>query len=108
MGPSTGLDMYGKFRPHRDLIPDRPAPSSVARPTELPGPQLYCIAQVQISNSGVLPICRVRIQSHLAPCKRTVTALFVVERRNSKLSPSGVTRSNGNTVPETLASACSL
>ena len=28
----------GKSRPHRDLIPDRPARSSVIIPTELPGP----------------------------------------------------------------------
>jgi len=28
----------GKFRPHRDSIPDRPARGSVAIPTELPGP----------------------------------------------------------------------
>jgi len=28
----------GKSRPHRDSIPDRPAVSSVAIPTELPGP----------------------------------------------------------------------
>ena len=28
----------GKSRPHRDSIPDRPARSSVAIPTELPGP----------------------------------------------------------------------
>ena len=28
----------GKSRPHRDKIPDRPARSSVAIPTELPGP----------------------------------------------------------------------
>ena len=32
----------GKSRPHRDSTPDRPARSSVAIPTELPGPQLYC------------------------------------------------------------------
>ena len=30
----------GKSRPHRDSIPDRPARSSVAIPTELPGPQV--------------------------------------------------------------------
>ena len=30
---------YGKSRPQRDSIPDRPARSSVAIPTELPGPQ---------------------------------------------------------------------
>ena len=30
----------GKSRPHRDSIPDRPARSSVAIPTELPGPRL--------------------------------------------------------------------
>ena len=29
----------GKSRPHRDSIPDRPARSSVAIPTKLPGPQ---------------------------------------------------------------------
>ena len=31
----------GKSRPHWDSIPDRPARSSVAIPTELRGPQLY-------------------------------------------------------------------
>ena len=31
----------GKSRPHRDSIPDRPARSSVAIPTELPGPHTY-------------------------------------------------------------------
>ena len=30
----------GKSRTHRDSIPDRPARSSVAIPTELPGPQI--------------------------------------------------------------------
>jgi len=30
--------MGGKSRPHRDSIPDRPARSSIAIPTELPGP----------------------------------------------------------------------
>ena len=30
----------GKSRPHRDSIPDRPVHSSVAIPTELPGPQM--------------------------------------------------------------------
>ena len=33
VGPRAG-------RPHRDLIPDRPARSSVAIPTELPGPHI--------------------------------------------------------------------
>jgi hypothetical protein len=33
----------GKSRPHRDSIPERPAHSSVAIPTELPGPhKTYC------------------------------------------------------------------
>jgi hypothetical protein len=30
----------GKSRPHRDSIPDRPALTAVAIPTELPGPFL--------------------------------------------------------------------
>jgi hypothetical protein len=31
----------GKSCPHRDSIPDRPARSSVAIPTELPGPLMH-------------------------------------------------------------------
>ena len=31
----------GQSRPHRDSIPDRPARSSVAIPTELPGPHTH-------------------------------------------------------------------
>jgi len=38
VGPRAGLDGCGKSRPYRDSIPDRPARSSVAIPTELPGP----------------------------------------------------------------------
>ena len=37
VGPRVGLDER-KLRTHRDSIPDRPTPSSVAIPTELPGP----------------------------------------------------------------------
>ena len=37
-GLRAGLDGRGKSRPHRDSIPDRPARSLVAIPTELPGP----------------------------------------------------------------------
>ena len=35
--PRAVLDGCGKYLPHRDSIPDRPARSSVAIPTELPG-----------------------------------------------------------------------
>ena len=40
----------GKSRPNRDSIPDRPARSSVAIPTELPGPQFRRIAKQKFSN----------------------------------------------------------
>ena len=40
MGPRAGLE-GGKFLSHRDSIPDRPARSSAAIPTELPGPQFF-------------------------------------------------------------------
>jgi len=40
VGPRAGLDGRKKSRRHRDSIPDRLAPSSVAIPTELPGPPL--------------------------------------------------------------------
>ena len=35
--------MGGKSRPHRDAILDRPAHSSVAIPTEIPGPRNGCV-----------------------------------------------------------------
>ena len=45
MGPRAGPE-GGKSRPHRDSIPDRPARSSFAIPTELPGPRtLFCNTQ---------------------------------------------------------------
>ena len=40
VGPRTGLEQAEKSRSHRDSIPDLPARSSVAIPTELPGPRL--------------------------------------------------------------------
>ena len=36
----------GKSRPHRDSIPDRPARSSVAIPTEQPGPPINEVANI--------------------------------------------------------------
>ena len=42
MGPRAGRDRCGKSRLHQDSIPDRPAYSSVAIPTELPGPLHLC------------------------------------------------------------------
>ena len=47
MGPRAGLD-GGKSRPTGIRSQDRPARSSVAIPTELPGPQTL------ISNIGIL------------------------------------------------------
>jgi len=38
VGPRAGVNGCGKSRPQRDSIPDLPACSSVAIPTELPGP----------------------------------------------------------------------
>ena len=35
--------MGRKSRPHWDSIPDRPARSSVAIPSELPGPHIYLV-----------------------------------------------------------------
>ena len=42
-----------KSRPHRDSIPDLPAHSSVAIPTELPGPHLYIVAELR--KRGAIP-----------------------------------------------------
>jgi len=62
-GPvSTG----GNSRPHRDSIPDRPARSSVAIPTELPGPKLLHIySYINIIHS-VTEIHIISIFSYLA------------------------------------------
>ena len=43
----------GKSRPHRDSIPDRPARSSVAIPTELPGPHSYFVMEVNSLNGQI-------------------------------------------------------
>jgi len=52
VGPRAGLE-GGKSRPHRDSIPDRPARSSVAIPTELPGPLVsYIIIDIRIEMTG--------------------------------------------------------
>ena len=47
----------GKSRPHRDSIPDRPVRSSVAIPTELPGPHLYTIIlrRVEMFSNPISP-----------------------------------------------------
>ena len=47
MGPRAGLQ-GGKSRPYRDSIPDRPARSSIAVLTELPGQQI-CINTLVIT-----------------------------------------------------------
>ena len=42
-GPQGQSGREGKPRPHRNSIPDRPARSSVAIPTELPGPHINVV-----------------------------------------------------------------
>ena len=42
----------GKSRPYRDSIPDRPARSSVAIPTELPGPQIWRVTYNILNNQS--------------------------------------------------------
>jgi hypothetical protein len=46
VGPRAGLDVCEKSRPQRDSIPGPSARSSVAIPTELPGP--YTVVVVYI------------------------------------------------------------
>ena len=61
-GPSGPVWTGGKSRPHRDSIPDRPVRSSVAIPTELPGPHnlQYCNNLLKSVFSKSLEILRVR------------------------------------------------
>jgi len=53
VGPMAGLDGCGKSRPHRYSIPGRPARSSVAIPTEIPGTQLT------VNRKMIMSMCRV-------------------------------------------------
>jgi len=66
----------GKSLPHRDSIPDRPSRSSVAIPTELPGPHIVVSTEiVRIhTHTGLIPtdcgaLCPyliVRLYSHIS------------------------------------------
>ena len=54
----------GKSRPHRDSIPDRPARSSVAIPTELPGPRIKYISKLYLKDNDNY-MFRLSFLSHL-------------------------------------------
>ena len=41
MGPKAGVEVYGKSRPQRDSIPDRPARSESLYRLSYPGPQSH-------------------------------------------------------------------
>ena len=47
----------GKSRPHRDSIPDRPARSSVAIPTELPGPLYEYVITLKLQYFHFMRTC---------------------------------------------------
>ena len=47
----------GKFRPHRDSIPDHPARSSVAIPTELPDPLIVIYIFVVVAKYPSISAC---------------------------------------------------
>ena len=70
VGPRAGMDRCGKSRPHRDSIPDRPARSSVAIPTELPGPLLLykrshnAICHDPTAIDATIPYVSRRIHAH--------------------------------------------
>ena len=65
----------GKSRPHRDSIPDRPAPSSVAIPTELPGSLVFLSilanfkTVVTKSLESILPV---QLLSNIFPLRTSV------------------------------------
>ena len=46
----------GKTRPHRDSIPERPARSSVAIPTELHGPSIYIYITAHTYRPSDIPV----------------------------------------------------
>ena len=48
VGPRAGLDGCEKSRPHRDSILVRPARSSVATPTDRPGPPRISVRVLQL------------------------------------------------------------
>jgi hypothetical protein len=48
VGPRAGLDRCGKSRLHRDSVPGPSSPYPVAIPTELPGPLLPYLINLNI------------------------------------------------------------
>ena len=73
----------GKSRPHRDSIPDRPARSSVAIPTELPGPRVCIYIYIYINgwkrSYTVAETCHCMLQSIIEKCIVQVRPVFAPE-----------------------------
>ena len=72
----------GKSRPHRDSIPDLPARSSVAIPTELPGPHkfIYNVFMMtdimMLENVAQRHVCtHVCMYVHICTCTTCITLL---------------------------------
>jgi hypothetical protein len=69
----------GKSRPHRDSIPDRPSRSSVAIPTELPGPPSVYIKK--LSNDSRKRVCLLEnAQNSSQPHQVTIQWAWEVKR----------------------------
>ena len=90
MGPRAGLDRDGKSRPPGIRSPDRPARSSVAIPTELPGPHQrtvsllfslrFWLSYLTIIQEGVLTTKRQYLRT-----EQTALALTIVVKLDRKL-----------------------
>ena len=65
----------GNSRPHRNSIPDRPVRSSVAVPTELPGPQNYKYKQYIVKHNSINDFIKVCFLHHLV--QRHVSTLVM-------------------------------
>ena len=79
-GPQGLVWKDGKSRPHRDSILDRPARSSVAKPTELRGPNIvYCVPlytsriSITSNNCNILTIYLYNIYVKLTTDNTTTT-----------------------------------
>jgi len=73
VGPRAGLK-GGKSRPHQDSIPDRPARSSVAIPTELPRPRTLLNL---ISNLLVKSVSSSEGRRRISHCKLLVFPFWI-------------------------------
>jgi hypothetical protein len=86
VGPRVGLDRCGKFRLHRDSIPDRPAASQALYRLRHPGPHRALKApDLKCGCLSALRIDRYSLLLHVSSQIMTKITLTICDYRNTIL-----------------------